>query len=109
MKSTSKIIGCLVVAFTSLVVLAGTPKSPAKPAPDFSNVKYGPHERNVFDLWKAKSAEPTPLFVYIHGGGWRSGDKSGVPAKLLTFMLQHTVSVAAVNYRYSDIAKLPAP
>ena len=39
------------------------------PAPHIRNVKYGPHERNVFDLWLAKSDRPTPLFVYIHGDG----------------------------------------
>ncbi len=28
------------------------------PAPDLANVKYGPHARNVLDLWKAKSDNP---------------------------------------------------
>ena len=27
----------------------------ARPKPDLADVKYGPHERNVLDLWKAKS------------------------------------------------------
>ena len=27
---------------------------PSKPEPDFANIRYGPHERNVLDLWKAK-------------------------------------------------------
>ncbi|HEU0039505.1 MAG TPA: hypothetical protein VFR76_09540, partial [Verrucomicrobiae bacterium] len=33
----------------------------SKPKPDLADFKYGPHERNVLDLWKAKSDEPTPL------------------------------------------------
>ena len=45
----------------------------AKPAPDIANEHYGPHERNVLDLWKAKSDKPTPLVVFIHGGGFRAG------------------------------------
>ena len=52
-----------------------------KPAPDLENVSYGPHERNVLDLWKAKSDAPTPLVVYIHGGGFRGGvpgDPAGI-------------------------------
>ncbi|MDB6027136.1 MAG: acetyl esterase [Verrucomicrobiales bacterium] len=77
--------------------------------PDLRNVKYGPHDRNVLDLWQTKSTKPAPLLIYIHGGGWRGGDKSVIPACLLTFMLEHGVSVASINYRYSDNAKLPAP
>ena len=30
-----------------------------KPKPDHADVKYGPHRRNVLDLWLAKSAKPT--------------------------------------------------
>jgi hypothetical protein len=36
-------------------------------SPTFENVKYGPHERNVLDFWQAKSEQPTPLLVSIHG------------------------------------------
>ncbi|MGI8965532.1 MAG: alpha/beta hydrolase fold domain-containing protein [Limisphaerales bacterium] len=79
------------------------------PAPDFRDVKYGPHERNILDLWQATSVKRAPLLVYIHGGGWRGGDKSLLTLPLLSFMLEHGVSVASINYRYSDIAKLPAP
>src|SRR5437762_6039767 len=35
----------------------------SKPKPDLADFKYGPHERNVLDLWKAKSDKPTPLVV----------------------------------------------
>ncbi|MCP4644324.1 MAG: hypothetical protein GY851_28030, partial [bacterium] len=45
------------------------------PAPDFADVRYGEHERNVLDVWKAMSDEPTPLVIYIHGGGFIAGDK----------------------------------
>lgn len=77
--------------------------------PDFRDVKYGPHDRNVLDLWQAKFTKPSPLLVYIHGGGWRGGDKSVIPSPLLKFMLEDGVSVASINYRYSDTDKLPAP
>ena len=36
--------------------------------PTHANVKYGKHERNVFDIWLAESDKPTPLAIYIHGG-----------------------------------------
>jgi arylformamidase len=79
------------------------------PAPTHANVAYGPHERNVLDLWLAKSDHPTPVYVFIHGGGWINGDKSSLAPATLKAMLDHGVSVAAVNYRYSTIAPLPAP
>lgn len=77
--------------------------------PTFSNVSYGPHERHVLDLWQAKSDGPAPLVVFIHGGGWHGGDKNSVPAKLLTFLLDHGISVASINYRYTSMAILPGP
>lgn len=80
-----------------------------KPAPDVKDEKYGPHERNVVDLWKAKSDAPTPLVIYIHGGGFRAGDKSSLSAPLLRGLLDAGISVAAINYRLSQQATYPAP
>jgi len=81
----------------------------AKPAPDITAAKYGPHERNVLDLWKAKADRPTPVVVYIHGGGFRGGDKSTVSPFLLDHCLKAGISVAAINYRLSQQATFPAP
>lgn len=79
-----------------------------KPKPDLQDVKYGPHERNVLDLWKAESQEPTPLVVYIHGGGFRAGDKRSVRAGMLKLCLEEGISVAAIHYRFSQHAPFPA-
>ena len=84
-------------------------KAPAKPKPDLADVKYGPHERNVLDLWKAKADAPTPLVVFIHGGGFRAGDKGMVDPILLEKCLKAGISFAAINYRYSQQAPFPAP
>jgi acetyl esterase len=78
------------------------------PMPTYENVKYGPHERNVLDFWQAKSDQPTPVLVAIHGGGFVTGDKS-VQAQLLKACLDSGISVAAINYRYSTQAIAPAP
>lgn len=91
-----------------LLALAGVAFAQAVP-PDLANVPYGPHERNVLDLWKAKSGKPTPLVVHIHGGGFTQGDKKQVPAALLAICLENGVSVASINYRYSTQAPFPAP
>ena len=53
----------------------GEARGPAQP-PTHPDVKYGPHDRNVMDVWLAKSDKPTPVLVSIHGGGFSGGNKS---------------------------------
>jgi acetyl esterase len=85
----------------------------AKPTPDFVNMRYGPHERNVLDVWKAKPRtrpdEPTPVVIFFHGGAFRTGDKSHVPVRLVEKCLDVGISVASANYRLSETAAFPAP
>src|SRR4051794_511500 len=97
------------VAAGCLLAPATAAQPPAEPAPDVRDARYGPHERNVLDLWKAKEDTPTPLVVFIHGGGFRAGDKSNLSPALLARCLEAGISVAAVNYRLSQHAPFPAP
>jgi hypothetical protein len=76
-------------------------------APTHRDVKYGPFDRNVMDVWLAKSGGLAPLLVSIHGGGFQSGNKS-VDAMLLEQCLDAGISVAAITYRLSNEAKAPA-
>lgn len=62
------------------------------------NVAYGPHRMQVIYFWRAKSDQPTPLLVYIHGGGWSGGDRSVVRG-MLQPALDAGISVASVEYR----------
>jgi len=78
------------------------------PKPTQANFKYGPHERNVLDFWQAKSDKPTPLVIYIHGGGFVGGDKNNLNARSLQQLLDAGISVAAINYRFVQQAPLPA-
>ena len=52
---------------------------------------------------------PSPLVVFFHGGGFRGGDKSSVPAWLVRDCLDEGISVASANYRLSQTAAFPAP
>jgi acetyl esterase len=100
----------VVLAACAVLFVGGRASAqPKLPAADVKDAKYGPHERNVIDLWKAKSDKPTPLVVYIHGGGFRAGDKSSLDPGLLAQCLDAGISVAAINYRFSQHAPYPAP
>lgn len=54
----------------------------------------------------APSKSSWPLVVWIHGGGWKGGDKKGGPFYPL---LENGFAVASLNYRLSDESKWPAP
>jgi acetyl esterase/lipase len=84
------------------------PGPPPLPTPDHENIPYGPHERNVLDIWLAKSDKPTPFVIYYHGGGFRGGDKRTIQPQLLDGLLKAGVTVAAANYRLTDTAPYPA-
>jgi len=67
----------------------------------FCNERYGNHEKNTFDIWLADSDEPTPLVIFIHGGGFVGGDKSKYYDSVdWPRLLEAGVSVATINYRY---------
>lgn len=70
------------------------------------DVAYGPHERNTLDIFLPANAyaakRPTPLVVFIHGGGFSSGSKKKAynrgNRKELAKLLQHGIAYASINY-----------
>jgi acetyl esterase/lipase len=84
----------------------GQSQEPAQP-PTHRDVKYGPYNRNVMDVWLAESDKPTPVLVSIHGGGFNAGNKS-VSSILLRECLESGISVVAITYRFSNQAIAPA-
>jgi acetyl esterase/lipase len=72
------------------------PKTASR-APDLENASYGPNERHVLDLWKAKATQPTPLLIHIHGGGFAAGNKRQLAEDLLDQCLAAGISVASIN------------
>ena len=82
-----------------------TPAAPAaKPQPyqvepTRRDVPYGRHPKQVLDFWRAKAEGPSPVLVYIHGGGWRNGDRTKV-GSLLRQCLDRGISVVSVSYRF---------
>lgn len=78
---------------------------PGVPKPTKAEVRYGPHERNVLDFWKADAEGPTPLVFVIHGGGWTGGSKERVQRFAdVQKLLDAGISIVAINYRLIDRA-----
>ena len=46
------------------------------------SVLFGSHQRQRVDIYEPKDAvEPLPLVLFVHGGGWRTGDAKNVQGK----------------------------
>ena len=83
-------------------------RRPTLPKPDHADVRYGPDERNVLDVWLAKAEKPTPLVIYYHGGGFRGGDKRSLDPTLLAKGLYGTLDPGNTRgYTDMDFKKFP--
>ena len=94
------------LGFTVLVAFvcgnAAAQEKRSQVTPTQANVSYGPAARNVLDFYQAESATPTPLIIYIHGGGFVGGDKTSISPAMIRVAHQAGISVAALNYRFVD-------
>ncbi|HEU4537402.1 MAG TPA: alpha/beta hydrolase [Polyangiaceae bacterium] len=71
-----------------------------------SDVAYAAlHPAQKLDLYVPDGAGPFPLIVWVHGGGWQTGDKAPTPAAA---QAKRGYVVASVNYRLSGDAIFPA-
>ena len=80
-----RVLPLLALSLLGPVLRAEQPK-------ELLNAPYGMHARQVLDFYQAKSDKPTPVVFYIHGGGWRNGDKKINPKQFL----DKGISVAAI-------------
>jgi acetyl esterase/lipase len=101
-----------VCAAFAVLFMGAEPARSAEPYTVQSDIPYGPANdqagSNLLDVYvpDAESVRPRPVFVWIHGGGWFTGDKvsSTMPYKAKTLVDAGYVFVS-VNYRLSpDLA-----
>ena len=61
------------------------------------------------DLYLPSLAEDErcPCIVFVHGGGWKNGDKKS-GGKNAGWLADHGFAVASINYRLTDVAQWPA-
>jgi len=53
------------------------------------------------------AARPLPLAVFVHGGGFHSGDKADINPEFLNALASAGYAVASVNYQLAPLAKYP--
>ena len=73
---------------------------------EFIDLSYGEHERQKLDLYiphDLKDQEEVGLILYIHGGAWVWGDKSGYTDEIKKRLKNNNVAIATMNYRYASI------
>ena len=83
------------------------PPCPASAYTVVADLAYGSHPSQKLDLYRPQGAAgPLPTVIWIHGGGWRSGDKSQLEQSRR--LLCRGYAVASINYRLSGEATFPA-
>jgi arylformamidase len=104
-KVWMRLASCICVPILVATAVATTG---AQPAPTHARIPYGPDGRNLLDFWQASGEGPRPLIVFIHGGGWFSGDRSIEFAAYQRY-LNAGISYASIDYRLTPEHPLPAP
>jgi acetyl esterase/lipase len=61
----------------------------------------------ALDIYRAPQ-DDAPVTIYVHGGGWRGGDKADDAARRLAPLSACGVTVASVNYRLVPRATFPS-
>lgn len=57
-------------------------------------------DETSLDLYAPTTPGPHPVMVWVHGGGWRNGDKvSGLADHKIDFFVSHGYVLASINYR----------
>ena len=68
----------------------------------YFNEAYGNHERNKFDIITPKNDSLHGLVIFIHGGGFKHGDKNALYRRVkdIKCFLDNNIAVATINYRF---------
>lgn len=86
--------------FLLALVLLATPLLAAEPKVHRDLAYAEPkNERHTLDVYAPAEGKDHPIIVWIHGGGWRNGDKGNVQAKPQAFVDKGFIFVS-VNYRF---------
>ena len=94
---------------TTKIKSAATPTSDADVDVILDQVFSSPNGRSLMaDLYLPRAPlQPLPVIVYLHGGGWRIGDRRLAP-DLKRFFARSGFAMVSIEYRLSGEAIFPA-
>ena len=100
------LIGYLAFGFVHSVGNADLPES-AEAIRDIEYAQPDGHSLKL-DLFRPRSStQPTPVIVFVHGGGWKNGSrKSG--EKNAAWLTEAGFAIVSIDYRLTDVAQWPA-
>lgn len=68
--------------------------------PGGTGLAYGTAPLQTLDLWRQTGNAPAPLVVFVHGGGWKRGDKGNATgAAKVRHLREQGYAVASIDYR----------
>lgn len=87
----------IVLAVPVPTLAGGNPQAATAPR----EIAYGNDPLQRLDFYPARGASgPSPLFVFVHGGGWRQGDKrNATGVEKVAHFTGRGFAFASVNYR----------
>lgn len=74
------------------------------------DVSYSDHEQQSLDVIipENRTSKKLPVIVFIHGGGWKNGNKNAGLPMLDPFLKSGEYIGVSINYRLSGVAKWPS-
>ena len=97
------------MVFTASLVhgqgLLGRLKQKAAPRHGVEELAYGKEQLQKLDYWKPKKSG-APLVVFVHGGGWKRGDKAHSADTKAAHYLSQGYAFASINYRLVPAVKV---
>lgn len=73
----------------------------APKVPGSETISYGRDPLQTLDVWRAEGATgPSPLVIFVHGGGWKRGDKDNATGRFKAVHYpEQGYAFASINYR----------
>jgi acetyl esterase/lipase len=76
------------------------PEASEAPLAGRAEYAYGPDPLQKLDYWHPSAGKPATLILFVHGGGWKRGDKSSATGmQKVSHLKREGYAFASMNYR----------